>query len=191
MAQSLEYYAGHRRTGVDILWFKYFKTAESKTSPFLFFSRNRASVDYHDSPTLFGSTNAVSYNLKNGLGFTAVASFTNSGFMPKAGVQYYIGKKDIMFFGWLVAEIKRDGNLDLFGLFRYQPEINKSWKGFLQIELFPVFNPSSHILNITQRIRTGFRRNAWAGGLMADFNQTGKNTFVTSHNTGGFLRYEF
>ncbi|HEX4958833.1 MAG TPA: hypothetical protein VFV46_11695, partial [Lacibacter sp.] len=73
--QMFEFYAGHQRTGVDIMWFKNFKNNKEERTPFLFFSRNRASVDYKNSPTLFGSTNAVSYNFKNGLGIVTVASF--------------------------------------------------------------------------------------------------------------------
>jgi hypothetical protein len=30
-----------------------------------------------------------------------------------------------------------------------------------------------------------------AAGFMADFNQTGKNNFTTTHNLGVFIRNEF
>jgi hypothetical protein len=190
-AQSLEAYAGHQRSGVDLMWFKYFRKADSSKTPFLFFSRNRASVDYHGAPTLFGSTNAISYNLKNGLGLVAVGTFGNAGFTPKAGLQYYRQKGSWMFFGWLVADLKKQGNLDLFGLFRYQPAINKHWKLYNQLELFPVYMPSAGSWNLTQRIRLGLRSGAWAGGVMLDLNQSGKSSFTATHNLGGFLRYEF
>lgn len=191
MAQNLEYYAGHKRTGVDVMWFKNFKDAKDKKTPFLFFSRNRASTDYHGAPTSFGSTNAVSYNLKNGLGVVGVASFLNAGFTPKAGIQYFRQKGSFMFFGWLVTDLKKNGSADLFGLFRYVPAINSQWKIFSQLELFPVYNPSLKFWNLTQRVRLGTKYHLWAAGLMLDLNQQGKIKFTTYENIGGFLRYDF
>lgn len=190
-AQTLEYYAGDERTGVDLMWFKNITDGKGERTPVLFFSRNRANVDYHNSPTAFGSTNAFSYNFKNGLGIVGVASFLNSGFTPKAGVQYYKQKGDFMFFGWAVADLKKDGNIDLFGLFRYQPKLNDHWKLFSQLELFPVYNPKNEFWNITQRLRVGPKYDKFAFGLMADFNQSGKSVFTNSENIGGFLRYDF
>lgn len=191
IAQAVEAYAGHKRAGVDLLWFKNFKNSNDERTPMLFFSRNRASVDYEHSPAAFGSTNAVSYNFKNGLGIVAVGSFLNTGFIPKMGIQYFKQKGDFMFFGWAVADVKKQGNIDIFGLFRYQPTIGEKWKGFGQLELFPVYTPSSKNWNLTQRLRLGLKHHTWAGGLMLDFNQYGKNTFVTTHNLGVFLRNEF
>jgi hypothetical protein len=190
-AQSVEYYVGHQRMGVDLMWYKYFKNAESKSTPFLFFSRNRANVDYEQSPTAFGSTNAVSYNFKNGIGVVSVASFVNTGFVPKAGVQYVKIKGSFLFFGWLVADLKQEGNVDLFGLFRLTPEIHEHWKAFIQAELFPVYTPSSMNWSLTERFRLGAKYHAWAAGLMMDFNQSGTNEFVTTNNIGGFVRYDF
>lgn len=191
MAQSVEIYAGHKRSGVDLMWFKKFKNTKEERTPFLYFSRNRANTDYHNAPTAFGSTNAISYNFKNGLGLVTVASFVNVGFVPKAGIQYYKQKGDFMFFGWFVNDLKKEGNTDLFGLFRYQPKINEHWRIFAQIEVFPVYNFSSEIWNITQRLRLGVKYHALGGGFMADFNQTGKDKFKNTNNLGGFLRWEF
>lgn len=191
IAQSVEYYSGDERNGFDLMWFKNFKNLNGEKSPFLFFSRNRASVDYHNSPTAFGSTNAISYNFKNGFGIVTVAGFLNSGFTPKAGFQFYKQKGDFMFFGWAVADIKKEGNIDIFGLFRYQPKINEQWNFFSQLEIFPVYNPSSEFWNITQRIRLGTKYQNIAFGLMTDLNQSGINGFTTTENIGGFLRYEF
>lgn len=191
-SQSVEAYLGHQRAGVDLMWFKFFEKQNNERTPLLFFSRNRASTDWDNSPTAFGSTNAVSYNFKNGLGIVAVGSFLNAGFTPKAGVQFVKMKGDFLFFGWLVADLKREGNLDLFGMFRWQPNLGKNdWRLFSQLELFPVFNPENDVWNITQRIRVGVKKRAWAAGLMADFNQSGKTDFVYSDNLGVFLRHDF
>ena len=187
----MEYYAGNERTGVDLMWFKYFKNTKNENTPFLFFSRNRASVDYHNSPTAFGSTNAISYNFKNGLGIVAVASFLNNGFTPKIGVQYYKQKGNFMFFGWAVADIKKEGNIEFFGLFRFTPKLNDKWKLFNQLELFPAYNPSTEFWDIKQRLRIGPKIDRFAFGFMADFNQLGKNDLKSTENYGGFLRYEF
>lgn len=190
-SQSLETYAGDKRIGVDLMWFKNFKNRKAEKTPFLFFSRNRASTYYKNSPTAFGSTNAVSYNLKNGLGFVAVASFLNMGFSPKAGFQYFKANGNFMFFGWLVADLKEQGSVDLFGLLRYQPMLNEKFKIFTQLELFPVFNPTYLTLNFTQRIRVGLKYHEWIIGPMADFNQTGTKNLTQTYNLGGFLRYDF
>lgn len=190
-AQSVETYAGHKRAGVDLMWFKNIKNSKDERTPFLFFSRNRASTDYHNAPTAFGSTNAVSYNFKSGLGIVAVGSFLNAGFTPKAGLQLVKIKGDFLFFGWLVADLKKQGNVDIFGMFRWQPQLNAQWRVFSQVELFPVYSPVSGVWNLTQRLRLGIRHRAWAAGGMADFNQAGKDDFVTAHNIGGFLRHEF
>jgi len=191
IAQSIEYYAGDERNGVDLMWFENFKNFKGEKSSFLFFSRNRASVDYHNSPTAFGSTNAISYNFKNGFGVVTVASFLNLGFTTKAGIQFNTQKGNFMFFGWAVAELKNKGNIDVFGLFRYQPKINEQWKFFSQLELFPVYNHSSEMWNITQRVRLGTKYQNVAFGLMTDLNQSGKSNFTTNENIGGFLRYDF
>lgn len=191
IAQSLETYAGHQRIGVDLMWFKNFKNSKDERTAFLFFSRNRASTDYKNAPTAFGSTNAISYNFKNGLGLVTVASFLNAGFTPKAGVQFVKIKGNFLFFGWLVADLKKEGNFDWFGLFRYQPKINDKWTGFGQLEIFPIYNPTAETWNITQRLRLGAKYHAWASGFMADFNQSGKDNWTKTNNAGVFLRYEF
>ena len=193
-SQSVETYAGQKRAGVDVLWFKNFASRHKNRSPWLFFSRTRASVDYHHTPTAFGTTNAVSYNFKSGLGIVAVSTLLNTGLIGKAGIQYYHGNKDFLFFGWLVADLKKHGNIHLFGLFRYQPAFQKSnpnWKLFTQLELFPVFSPHNKNWNLTQRVRVGVKYQSWAAGWMSDFNQTGRVTFQTTNNLGGFLRYDF
>lgn len=191
VAQSVETYAGHKRAGADLMWFKYFKNKKDERTPFLFFSRNRANTDYDNAPTAFGSTNAVSYNFKNGLGLVAVGSLVNIGFTPKAGVQFVKMKGDFLFFGWLVVDLKKAGNVDMFGLFRWQPKLNEQWRLFAQLELFPVYNPENEYWNITQRLRFGAKHRAWAAGLMADFNQSGTGDFVQTKNLGGFLRHDF
>ena len=45
--------------------------------------------------------------------------------------------------------------------------------------------------SFTQRLRLGIKYHAWAGGFMADFNQSGKDNFTKTNNIGVFLRYEF
>ncbi|MEZ4984694.1 MAG: hypothetical protein R2795_06615 [Saprospiraceae bacterium] len=190
-AQSIETYFGHERAGVDLLWYKFLKNESGAQLPFLFFSRTRASTDYDHLPTAFGTTNAVSYNFKSGLGIVAVGSFLNNGFIPKAGVQLVNAKGDFLFFGWLVADLKKEGNLDLFGLFRYTPVLKADWRLFSQAELFPVYNPKNEFWSLTQRLRLGAKYHHWAAGFMADFNQSGKDDFVKTNNIGGFLRHDF
>ncbi|HMO34393.1 MAG TPA: hypothetical protein PKE07_15455 [Lacibacter sp.] len=189
-AQLVEVYAGHERAGTDILWFKNFRNSETRTTPWLFFNRTRASVDYSNRP-LWGATHAVSYNGSSGLGLVGVGLLAANGFTPKAGLQYFKQKSAFLFFGWLVADLKKQGNIDLFGLFRYQPAINDNWKWLSQVELFPVYSPHNGRWNLTQRIRLGAKYQSWGGGWMMDLNQTGKSSFVTTNNVGVFVRCEF
>jgi len=190
-SQSVELYAGDKRFGSDVMWFKNFKNHQQENTPFLFFSRNRASSDYDNKLGSFGSTNAVSYNFKNGLGIVTVGSFLNSGFTPKAGIQFVKTKGDFMFFGWSVIDLKSNPNVDVFGLFRYQTKLSEQWNLFSQAELFPIYNFKNESWNITERLRLGVKKNKTVFGLMMDFNQLGITTFKTTENTGAFVRYEF
>ncbi len=190
-AQSVEAYAGSTRAGIDVMWYKNFVDRAGTRTPFLYFSRQRASLDYRHSPTRFGSTNAISYNFKPGIGIVTVGSWVNSGFVPKAGIQYYRQSGAFLFFGWLVADLKKNGNMDLFGLFRYQPGMGPVWKGLVQLELFPVYTPGMGIWNLTERLRLGIKYRQLAVGFMGDFNQAGQTKLVNSENFGGFIRSEF
>ncbi len=190
-SQSVEFFTGNNRAGIDLMWFRNFKNETKNINPFLFFSRNRGSFDYISSPSTFASTNAVSYNLKNGIGFVGVASIANSGFVYKSGIQFYKSNSNLMFFAWLVTDIKKNGNIDLFGLFRYKPVINEKWNGFGQIELFQFYKPDTEILSFTQRYRIGISYLWWVGGLMLDFNQSNQSNSLNTINSGVFLRYEF
>lgn len=191
MAQSVEAYAGHQRTGVDLMWFRYVRKEQGENTRFLFFSRNRASIDYQNEAALLGSVNAISYNFNNGIGMVGVGTFTADGFTPKAGIQLFKQQGDFMFFGWLVAETTHHPGIDLFGLFRYQPTISEHWKLFLQVELFPVWNTLTGHWNITERCRIGPKFRQWSGGLMLDGNQSGRQDWFFMNNAGGFLRYDF
>jgi hypothetical protein len=62
-------------------------------------------------------------------------------------------KGDFLFFGWFVADLKKDGNLDLFGMFGWQPKLDERWRVFAQLELFPVYNPGKEFWSITQWLR--------------------------------------
>jgi hypothetical protein len=190
-AQSVELYGGTERSGVDLMWFRYLKHKENQSTPFLFFSRNRASTGYKTSGSLMGSTNAISYNFKTGLGLVLVGSFLNSGFTGKTGVQFYRQKSKWLFFGWLVADIKRSGNMDLFGMFRYTPDIDHTWKLFSQVEVFPIYQLKSGIWNVTERLRLGFKKTNWTGGLMMDLNQHSVGSLQAKNNMGIFIRHDF
>lgn len=190
-AQTAEWYIGHQRTGMDIMWFRFFEAKPDQQKRWLYFSRNRASVDYHQSPVLWGSTNALSYQFKNGFGLVTVGQFTTQGLIAKAGVQYTTRKDHFLFFGWLVTDLQKKGQIDLFGMFRFQPPYGKKIKGFHQLEIFPVWQRGLQRWNLTERIRTGLQLNKWATGWMLDMNQTGKKSFSFSENTGLFVRYEF
>jgi hypothetical protein len=190
-AQMLETYVGDKRSGVDVIWYKNFKNTKEELTPFKYFSRNRASFDNKNTTPIFGSVNAVSYNLKNGIGAVTVGTFGSQQFVPKLGLQYGKITKDLLLFSWLVTDLKEKGGIDWFLLVRYQPKINEKWKCLLQSEFFTVYNPTTKLTNATQRARMGFKYMAWGAGFMADLNQVGLREFKTTTNFGGFLRYDF
>lgn len=189
--QSVEIYTGNQRYGIDLMWFKYIKNTHNEATPLLFFSRTRASTTYQNESTGFGSTNAISYNFKNGLGLVMVGSFGPTGLIPKAGIQYYQSKNNFMFFGWIVSELRNHASVEAFGLFRYQPSVHPLWKVFSQLELYPILSSSTGIWNFTERVRFGLKRHSLAGGLMLDFTQVGVEQFSHTSNIGVFIRNDF
>jgi hypothetical protein len=186
----VEAFAGHERTTADVLWFRYFKNTSEENSRFLFFNRSRASVDYHNK-TAFGLTSAVSYNFTSGIGIVAVAQFLNTGFYPKAGIQFFTRKKTFTLFTWLVTETRSDPSLDFFILSRYEPALTEKLTLFSQAELVNTTDRHGYYQFI-QRIRLGVGfRQAWQTGFGADLQQAGKKTFATAQNLGVFIRKEF
>lgn len=184
-AIPVEVLVGHERTRVDMLWFKPFKADK----PWLFFNRNNVSID-HSNRTSFQSIAAVSYNLKNGVGVVANATFNGSGFFPKAGVQLFKKKGHFTLFGWAVSEMLKDPDFDVFVLARYEPPITGKIKLFTQLELFTVFNVDGHVLS-AQRLRLGISWNHWQIGPGCDFTTTTTDSPFATRNIGGFLRREF
>jgi hypothetical protein len=194
----VEIFAGDKKAGIDILFFKYFKNKKGHASPFLFFNRNRATLDYKMTSTTnlpqFGFTEAISFNKPEWHGFApvVVAQVLNRGIYPKAGIQFAKVKKDYTIFTWLVSEMNNRPNLDWFLLARYQPPINSSLHLFSQIELvnaFPLHQSNNY--SFIQRLRLGLKIAEFQFGIGADFTATGRDRYSTLQNTGGFIRYEF
>ncbi len=203
MAQiPVEIFAGHEKTTMDIMFFKYFKgkneASDGHPDRWLFFNRNRASVDYSMTKTTdlpqFGFTEAISYNHEKLKGFAPVlvGQVLNKGIFPKAGIQYAHIGKDMTVFTWLVSETLSKPDIDYFLLFRFTPALSEKMKLFTQIESLNAF-PSvpGGIFSFTQRIRLGLSVNNYQFGVGSDFNQAGINRFIRTYNTGVFIRHEF
>jgi len=180
------------------MFFKYFKNKEKQNSRFLFFNRNRASIDYAMTKTTnlpqFGFTEAISYNHEKLKGFAPVAviSILNRGVYPKIGIQYVKIIQNFTLFGWTVIETLQNANVDLFLLSRFTPKISEKLNLYTQLELlnnFPTTNKNN--FNFVQRIRLGLKLKEFQFGAGFDFNEYGRNNFVSTNNLGGFLRYEF
>ncbi len=194
----VEVFGGHQKTTFDIMFFKFVKNKQGENSNWLFFNRNRASVDYRMTESSFlpqfGFTEAVSYNHPKLKGFApaAVVQIFNDGVFPKAGIQYAHSKKELSIFSWIVCETIEAPDLDFFLLFRFTPKLNENLQLFTQIETVNAFPTSSRgIFNLTQRARLGLKIKDWQLGAGADFNEIGKNTLLFTYNIGGFLRHEF
>lgn len=194
----VEFFAGHERTSVDIMFFKYFKNKQSENSRWLFFNRNRASVDYRMTKTSylpqFGFTEAISYNHRKLKGFApvVVGQVLSWGVYPKAGIQYAHIRKNMTIFTWLVCETLEKPDLDYFLLYRYTPKLTEKVNLFTQIESVNGFpTVSTENFSFTQRTRLGIQLKTYQFGAGADFNQTGNTSFTKTYNVGGFIRHEF
>lgn len=194
----VEVFVGNQKATVDIMFFKYFKNQEEQNTRFLFFNRNRASMDYAMTETTnlpqFGFTEAISYNHQKMKGFAPVAvlSVLNKGVYSKLGFQFATIKKDFIIFSWMVAETIKEPNLDFFLLGRFTPKLSSRLHLFSQFELVNAF-PTAEKKNysFTQRFRLGIKLSAFQFGAGIDLAQLGRNNFSSTQNFGGFLRYEF
>ncbi|NBW36330.1 MAG: hypothetical protein EBR30_15190 [Cytophagia bacterium] len=194
----IELFLGHEKATLDVMFFKYIKNNEQENSKFLFFNRNRTSIDYDQTSTSrlpsFGFTEAVSFNHPALKSFApvAVVQVLNSGLYPKAGIQYFFHKKDFTFFSWLVCETLKQPNIDFFILSRYEPHLTQHLSLFLQLESFSARPTTTEDMQqYLQRLRLGLKINTWQFGLGGDFNQAGNKYFSNTHNLGVFVRHEF
>jgi hypothetical protein len=194
----VEIFVGHEKATVDIMFFKFFKNVSGEQSRFLFFNRNRASVDYRITGSKylpqFGFTEAVSYNHPKLKGFApvAVVQAFNTGIYPKAGIQYYRMKGNFTVFTWLITETLSKPTIDYYILSRYEPKLTSKLGLFTQVELLNAFQTDperSH--NFIQRIRAGLKANTWQYGLGVDLAQAEGNDYELQYNAGMFLRYVF
>lgn len=194
----VEVLTGHKKSSLDIMFFRYFRGKASESSRFLFFNRNRVSLDHRMTATAnlpqFGFTEAFSYNHPEWLGFAPVlvAQVFGSGFYTKAGVQYVRIRQQMTLFSWLVCETRRLPMIDFFFLGRYTPKLSENARLFTQLELINGAPTSSaRSISLTQRLRVGVKLKEFQFGLAADFSEVGRHILQTSNNVGGFLRYEF
>lgn len=194
----MEIFSGHEKTTVDIMFFKYFKNNHAENTRWLFFNRNRASIDYRMTKTTFlpqfGFTEAISYNHEKlkGIAPTIVGQILSWGVYPKAGIQYVHISRYITLFTWLVCETLRKPYIDYFLLLRYSPKISEKMNLYTQVETGNTIpTKRTDHFSFTQRIRLGLSREGYQFGAGADFNQIGNSTFTKVYNIGGFIRHEF
>lgn len=194
----VEIFAGHKKATVDVMFFKFFKNKAGQPSKFLFFNRNRASIDYAITKTTnlpqFGFTEAISYNHDKLKGFApvAVVQVLNKGIYPKAGIQFAKITKDYTIFSWVVAETVHELNIDFFFLGRYTPKLTDKLHLFSQVELINAFpSTQQNSLTFTQRFRLGLKLKEFQFGAGLDLTQQGRDVFIKNENFGAFTRYEF
>lgn len=195
----VEIFGGDKKASFDLMFFKFFKNKDGQSSKFLFFSRERAVIDYKQTTTSnlpqFGFTEAISYNHPALKGFApvVVGQILNRGTFAKTGVQYAHISKTLTVFGWSVLELfDKKPDVDLFLMMRYTPKLNEKWALFTQIELINALptHPNANF-NFTQRLRMGLKKMDWQFGLGGDFSAVGRHNFTNTQNTGIFLRHEF
>lgn len=194
----VEVFAGNERTTFDMMYFKYTRKGTGDNSKFLFFNRNRASVDYRMTSSeylpSFGITGAISYNVPalKGLAPVAVAQILNRAVLMKAGVQYAYQKKSITIFTWFVTETMQDPDIDFFFLGRYTPKLSEKTDLFIQAEAVNTIATSAgKAHSFTQRLRLGLKLSYWQFGAGIDLTESGITGLAVNSNAGIFLRHEF
>lgn len=194
----VEVFGGVKNATIDIMFFKFFKNKAKQNSEFLFFNRNRASIDYKMTETTnlpqFGFTEAISYNHQKLKGFAVVAvvQIFNKGVYPKAGLQFSRIHKDYTIFCWLVCETLGNPKIDFFFLGRYTPKLTERLNLFTQIESVNTLpSATKNNFNFVQRIRVGLKLKEFQFGTGIDLVENGRLTYLNTNNAGGFLRYEF
>ncbi|MCZ7556162.1 MAG: hypothetical protein M5R41_07165 [Bacteroidia bacterium] len=194
----VEVFSGPDRTSVDVLFFRFFRTAEGENSDWLFFNRNRAILDHRMTTGTrlpqFGFTEAVSWNPSALGGFAPVAigQLFSSGAQVKSGLQYARVAKRWTVFSWFVTEIQGRPDLDAYLLARWTPPLTERWSIYTQLELLNVFPTDGRSARaFTQRVRLGAQWREVAFGVGADYQQRGRGTLSGSGQTGVFVRYQF
>jgi hypothetical protein len=193
----VEIFTGNEKSTLDIMFFKFFKNQQNEPSQFLFFNRNRVSIDYEmtssENLPQFGFTEAISYNHPELIGFApvVVVQVFNSGVYPKAGVQFVHLNAKYTLFSWLVSETAKKPSFDYYVLFRFTPDISGKLKLFTQIESLNTFYSQTESYQFSQRFRLGLETGDFQFGLGTDLAEKGKDSFEFTSNSGVFLRYEF
>ena len=195
---STEVFAGDKKATFDVLFFKPFRDSEGKNSDWVFFNREKLTIDYKMTPDknkpFFVTLQSVSYNpsVLGGFGPVAVSLITNEGMYPKLGMQYVKFNEDFMFFGWLICETLKDPDVDLYLYAKYTPLISGKTRLFAQIETnstFPAWPGGEP--SLYQVMRLGLKWEGFQTGLGLDLTQKGEGDVRTTENTGIFVRYEF
>lgn len=194
----VEIFVGHERTTLDIMFFKFFLNDDNSHTPWLFFNRTRAGLDYRLTDTSyfpqFGFTEAFSYNHPslNGFAPVGVVQILNRGIFPKVGIQYANISTDATLFSWVVVETRQRPAIDVFLLARFTPKITDIWRLFTQIELINALPTEGQALfSFIQRGRVGVQYRSFQWGVGADITLTGKSAFAHTANIGLFVRHEF
>lgn len=194
----VEIFMGNEKSTIDLMFFKYFKNGKGGNSRFLFFNRNRASVDYRITSKewlpQFGFTEAVSYNhpLLKGFAPVIVGQVFNNGVYPKAGIQYYMSKGSFTVFTWLITETLSKPTIDYYLLSRFEPSLTYKLGLFVQAEFVNGFPTDPDKKNtFVQRIRIGLKTMAWQYGIGSDFTEAENDDYAFRYNAGIFFRYNF
>jgi len=193
-----EVFAGNQRVTTDVLFFKTIKKKGNQSSPWLFFNRDRVTIDYRQTdstylPT-FSTTTALSFTAKKAKGFAPVLLYTISSqnMEPKAGMQYAHLGKQFTVFTWLVSEWSVTPQLDYFLLCRYTPTVNERLNGFVQLESFNGIPTASNApFQLVLRGRLGVQCRSFQVGFGLDHFWLGRASFTQFNNAGVFIRYEF
>lgn len=184
LGQSVEVFAGNDNTQGDIQWLKEFRSG----SRFLFFNRNRFTVDYENKTTYFIS-GITAYELKSGVGIANEINISTAGMMPKMGFQFLSASSTRTIYAFVNAGYLNELLYGLFCFARFEPMLSTNVRLYMQLE---IVNSSSATGNqfLAQRPRLGIIIKQTQFGLAGDFKHSGED-FQFASNLGIFARKVF
>lgn len=198
LALSVEALAGHERSSVDLMFFRFFPAGAEDRSDFLLFQRARGSFGYTPADPAdaaqLGITTAVSWNpaALRGVAPVLVGQVLTAGPVAKAGVQYARPTERFTVFGWAVAELAPTPTIDVFALARLRVPVGERLAVGGAVEaLVTVPTDPDDPLSLVERARVGVGRGGWQVGPGLDLAQYRADGWTLTWNLGGFVRHDF
>ncbi len=153
------------------------------------FLRNRLTSEYDNDVGYFGVAD-LSVNIIGGSdGVLEGQVTTESGIIPRIGLQYFKKMNDVSIYSIGTCGIKSNPDGELLFNIGYEPVIGNDLKVLANLENITNFSSQGHNFSI-QRIRLGLGVDDFGFGAAVDLNETG-NKGEVNYKFGGFVAKKF